>query len=139
MKNGDSLCVDPDDNNFAARIEALEKRIYNEYLPPYLRNPSSGGRVAGYDAYIREQLNNIVLSEIWGDTERLSTLEAIENWVALILGMYGTTFRILDHIGMHLRGQTFGQYELYPDDLQLLRKLCKQLLENRPLELTPFS
>ena len=92
----------------------------------------------GYEDYIREQLDSLVISETHEDPERVAELKRWQDTVSLVLGIFGASFRILDHIGMHLRGQTFGQYELLPDDDVLLRQLCQDFLKTRPIELNPF-
>lgn len=139
MSNGLSHDENFFDDNLTEAIDAVADRIYCSHLPPYLQDSWSSGRGKWYEDWLREQLEILVLSEICDDTERLAGLEAIEDWVALVFGIFGAAFRILDHIGMHLRGQTFGQYDLLPEDVAMLDDLCKRFLEREPLELTPFS
>ena len=121
------------------QIGAVADRIYSSHLPEYLRDSWQGGRGGWYEECVREQLDGLVLTESWDDPARLASLEAMEDWVAVVFGIFGTAFRILDHIGMHLRGQTFGQYELLAEDVRLLRELCQRFVEKEPPELPPFS
>ena len=127
------------DDNLSDAIDTLADRIYSAHLPPYLQDSWSSGRGKWYEDWLREQLEILVTSEICDDPARLAGLEGVQNWVALVFGIFGATFRVLDHMGMHLRGQTFGQYELLPEDVALLEDLCQRFLEREPLELTPFS
>lgn len=127
------------DESLDAEIEAVADRIYRAHLPPYLQESWSKGKGKWYEDWLREQLDILILSEICDDPARLAGLEALEDWVALIFGIFGAAFRILDHMGMHLRGQTFGQYELLPEDVALLDDLCQRFLEREPLDLIPFS
>lgn len=139
MTNGNNHYNDSEEELIADEVAAVAERIYRAHLPPYLQDSWSRGRGKWYEDWLREQLDILVTSEICDDPARLAGLEAIENWVALVFGIFGAAFRILDHIGMHLRGQTFGQYELLPEDVALLDDLCQRFLEREPLELIPFS
>ena len=123
---------------FPSEITAIAENIYRAYLPPYLEDSWQNGRGKWYGDLIREQLDSLVISETYDDPERLAELKSLESTVSLVLGIFGAAFRILDHIGMHLRGQTMGQYELLPEDEALLRQLCQHFLETEPLELDPF-
>ena len=130
---------DSEEELIADDVAAVAERIYRAHLPPYLQESWSKGRGKWYEDWLREQMDMLVTSEICDDPARLASLEAIEGRVALVFGIFGTGFRILDHLGIHLRGQTFGQYELLPEDVALLDDLCQQFLEREALELTPFS
>jgi hypothetical protein len=134
--NGDQSEV-PEDA-LTDEVSAVADTIYGAYLPPYLKKSWQTGRGSWYEEIIREQLDSLVISETCDDPERLGELKRLQNTVSLILGIFGASFRILDHIGMHLRGQTMGQYELLPEDEVLLRKLCQQFLKTRQLCLNPF-
>ena len=123
---------------FPDEVTAVAEHIYRAYLPPYLQESWQSGRGKWYENYIREELDTLVISETCEDPERVAELERLQDSVSLILGIFGAAFRILDHIGMHLRGQTMGQYELLPEDKTLLRQLCRRFLKPRPLELNPF-
>jgi len=123
---------------FAEEITAVAEHIYRAYLPSYLKESWESGRGKWYEDIIREQLDSLILSETYEDPERVEELKRLQNMVALLIGILGASFRILDHIGMHLRGQTFGQYELLPEDKALLRKLCRHFLKAEPLDLNPF-
>lgn len=123
---------------FADEMTAVAECIYRAYLPDYLKESWQSGRGRWYEDLIREQLDNLVISETYEDPERVTELKHLQNTVSLVLGIFGAAFRILDHIGMHLRGQTLGQYELLPEDEALLRQLCQHFLEIEPLELDPF-
>ncbi len=137
---GDELSHNEDffEEDISAAVEALADQIYRTHLPPYLQESWSKGKGKWYEDWLREQLDILVLSELCDDPERLEELEYREHSVALIFGIFGAAFRILDHIGMHLRGQTLGQYEVLPEDEALLRDLCRRLLESQPLSLNPF-
>lgn len=139
MTNKNNHYDDLEEELSADEVAAVADRIYSAHLPPYLQDSWSSGRGKWYEDWLREQLEILVTSEICDDPARLAALEAIEHWVALVFGIFGVTFRVLDHMGMHLRGQTFGQYELLPEDVALLEDLCQRFLEREPLELTPFS
>lgn len=115
-------------------VEALADRIYKRHLPAYLHSPSRGGRGRYYEGYLRERLDMVIMSEVRDDRARLSALESMEPWVAVVFGIFGAAFRALDHVGMHLRAQTVGQYELLPQDASLLRDLCGRLAEGEHFE-----
>ena len=134
--NGDQSEI-PEDA-LTNEVSAVADTIYRAYLPHYLKKSWQTGRGSWYEEIIREQLESLVISETCDDPERLGELKRLQNTVSLILGIFGVSFRILDHIGMHLRGQTMGQYELLPEDEALLRKLCQKLLRTRQLYLNPF-
>lgn len=119
-------------------VTAIAESIYRAYLPDYLTESWHSGRGRWYEDLIREQLDSLVISETYDDLERLAELERQQDTVSLLLGIFGAAFRILDHIGMHLRGQTMGQYELLPEDEALLRKLCRRFLKISPLKPNPF-
>jgi len=123
--------------SFVGKIEAVADWIYRTHLPPYLQEPWSSRRGEWYEDWLCEQLDILVTSEICHDPVRLAELERQQSVVALIFGIFGAAFRILDHIGMHLRAQTLGQYELLPEDEALLRKLCAQFLDSAPLDFDP--
>ena len=131
-------------NNFyswesiAEEVKAIADQVYTTYLPSYLRESWSKGRGKWYEDWLREQLDILVTSEICDDPERLEELAQLEGSVALVFGIFGAAFRILDHMGMHLRAQTFGQYELLPEDEELLRRLCQRFLEAKRFDLNPF-
>ena len=126
------------DEDLSDDIDALAERIYRAHLPLYLQESWSGGRGKWYEDWLREQLDILVLSEICDDPERLEELKHRQSAVALVFGIFGAAFRILDHMGMHLRAQTLGQYELLPDDEMLLRDLCQHFLQVKEFELNPF-
>jgi len=130
---------DLEEDSIVGEVSTLAERIYRANLPTYLHKSWSSGRGKGYEDWLREHLDILVISEIHNDPSRLKELHAIEDWVALVFGIFGATFRILDHVGMHLRGQTFGQYELLPDDHALLCTLCERFSEKELLELNSFS
>lgn len=134
--NGDQSEVSED--ALTDEVSAVADTIYRAYLPLYLKKSWQTGRGSWYEEIIREQLDSLVISETCDDPERLGELKRLQNAVSLMLGIFGTSFRILDHIGMHLRSQTMGQYELLPEDEVLLRKLCQQFLKTRQLRLNPF-
>jgi len=138
MTDGNNHFNNLEEELFASEVEAVAENIYRAYLPPYLHDSWQSGRGKWYENYIREQLDTLVISETCEDPERLAELKSLESTVSLVLGIFGAAFRILDHVGMHLRGQTMGQYELLPEDEALLRKLCQHFLKTRPLELNPF-
>jgi len=121
--------------------EALEQEIpttaegiYKAHLPPYLQESWASGRGNWYEEWLREQLDMLVMSEV-SDWERLEELKRHKGVASLIFGIFGASFRILDHLGMHLRGQTLGQYELVPEDVELLRDLCQHFLNLRKSDL----
>lgn len=136
--NGNKHIDNLEEELFASEVKAIAERIYRAHLPSYLSESWQSGRGKGYGDFLREQLDSLVISEVY-DRGRLVELEHWENEVSLIFGIFGTSFRILDHMGMNLRGQTFGQYELLPEDESLLRDLCKRFLEAKQLDLNPFS
>lgn len=138
MSNNGNHSNMPAEELFPDEVTAVAEYIYRAYLPPYLQESWQSGRGKWYEDYIREQLYTLVISETYEDPERVAELEHLQDSVSLILGIFGAAFRILDHIGMHLRGQTMGQYELLPEDEALLRKLYQHFLKTRPLELNPF-
>ncbi|MBE0415040.1 MAG: hypothetical protein IBX36_00660 [Dehalococcoidia bacterium] len=138
MSDGNNHYNNSEEELIAAEIEAVAERIYRAHLPPYLQESWASGRGNWYEELLREQLDNLVISEVHDDPDRLADLEGIEDSVALVFGIFGTAFRLLDHIGMHLRGQTFGQYELLADDEMLLRDLCQRFLQTKELDLNPF-
>lgn len=138
MTDGNNHFNNLEEELFASEVVAVAENIYRAYLPPYLHDSWQSGRGKWYEDYIREQLDTLVMSETYDDPERLAELERLQDTVSLLLGIFGTTFRIIDHIGMHLRGQTMGQYELLPEDVALLHKLCRHFLKRRPTELNPF-
>lgn len=123
---------------FPDEVTAVAEYIYRAYLPPYLQESWQSGRGKWYEDLIKEQLDNLVISETYEDPERIVELKHLQNTVSLVLGIFGAAFRILDHIGMHLRGQTLGQYELLPEDKALLRQLCRHFLKTKSFELNPF-
>lgn len=123
---------------FPDEVTAVAEYIYRAYLPPYLQESWQSGRGKWYEDYIRGQLDTLVISETCEDPERVAELERLQDIVSLTLGIFGTSFRILDHLGTHLRGQTMGQYELLSEDVALLRKLCRHFLKRRSTELNPF-
>lgn len=139
MTDGNNHYNDSEEELIADEIAAVAERIYRDHLPPYLQESWSKGKGKWYEDWLREQLSILVLSELCDDSERLEELKRFEQSVALILGIFGATFRILDHIGMHLRGQTLGQYEVLPEDEALLRNLCMIFLESKRLDLNPFD
>lgn len=139
MTNDKIHYTDLEEDSTTDKFATLAERIYRAHLPTYLQESWSSGRGKGYEDWLYDQLDTLVISETYGDSARLEGLQAIEYWVALVFGIFGATFRILDHIGMHLRGQTFGQYELLSDDCALLRELCQRFSQSEPLELDPFS
>lgn len=120
---------DSEEDSIVDEVSTLAERIYRANLPTYLQESWSSGRGKGYEDWLLEQLDILVISEIHNDPSRVEELHAIEDWVALVFGIFGATFRILDHVGMHLRGQTFGQYELLPEDYALLCNLCERFSE----------
>ena len=122
----------------ADEVKVIAERIYRAYLPSYLEESWQKGRGKWYEDFIREQLDTLVISETCEDPERGAELKRLQNSVSLLLGIFGATFRMLDHIGMHLRGQTMGQYELLPEDKALLRELCRRFLKSRLPKLNPF-
>lgn len=123
---------------FAEEVKAAAERIYRGHLPPYLQQSWDKGKGKWYEDWLREQLDILVISELCDDPGRLAELENQESKVSLIFGIFGTAFRILDHMGMHLRGQTLGQYEVLPEDEMLLHDLCQQFLKIKGLRLNPF-
>ena len=129
---------DCDEVVLTAQTKAVAESIYRKHLPEYLQESWSGGRGKWYEDWLREQLDTLVISEIYDDPERLEELERQHDIAALIFGIFGAAFRILDHYGMHLRAQTFGQYEVLPEDVTLLRELCQRFLNIDYLELNPF-
>lgn len=139
MTNDNNQYNDLEEDSIADEVSTLAERIYRANLPAYLQESWSSGRGKGYEDWLREQLDILVISEIYNDPARLEELQALEDWAALVFGIFGATFRILDHVGMHLRGQTFGQYELLPEDYALLRNLCERFSERELLELNSFS
>ena len=112
--------------------------IYKDFLPSYLWRSWKKGRGNWYEEWLREQLDMLVMSEVndWG---RLEELKRHGEVASLIFGIFGASFRILDHLGMHLRGQTLGQYELLPEDVELLRDLSHRLLNLDPSELNFYG
>lgn len=120
-------------------LKAVADRIYRAYLPPYLEESWQKGRGRWYEDLLREQLDSLVINELCDDPERLAELERWEKEVALVFGIFGAAFRILDHVGMHLRGQTLGQYEILPEDEELLRDLCERFLKTKQLDLNSSS
>jgi len=139
MTDGNNHYYDSEQELIADEVAAVAERIYRAHLPTYLQEFWSKGKGKWYEDWLREQLDILVLSEVCDDPERLEDLECLEHSVALIFGIFGATFRILDHIGMHLRGQTLGQYEVLPEDEALLRNLCSRFLESNRLDLNPFD
>ena len=127
-----------DEEMIAPEVKTIADSIYKAHLPPYLQESWQKGRGKWYEDSLREQLHTLVISEVY-DSSRLAELEHWQNEISLIFGILGAAFRILDHIGMHLRGQTLGQYELLPEDEELLRGLCKRFLKARRLDLNPFD
>ncbi len=109
-------------------IKAVARSIYGAHLPEYLREPWEGGRGKWYEDWLKEQLDMLVFSEICDDRARLEELKHMKQEVLLVFGIFGTAFRLLDHMGMHLRAQTLGQYELWPEDEELLAQLCEKFL-----------
>ena len=101
--------------SLARELETLADRIYKSHLPAYLQVPWNSGRGRWYEDWLRQQLDTLVITQTLHDPERLSVLKSMEPSVAAVFGVFGAAFRVLDHMGMHLRGQTFGQYELLPD------------------------
>ena len=138
MSNNDNQFNMSAEELFLDEVTAIAAHIYRAYLPSYLEQSWQSGRGKWYEDWIREQLDTLVISETYEDPERLAELERQQDIVSLLLGIFGAAFRILDHIGMHLRGQTMGQYELLPEDEALLRQLCRHFLKTKPLELSPF-
>jgi hypothetical protein len=130
---------DLEEEHVAAEGERVAQRIYEAHLPPYLEASRPSGRGKWYQDWLREQLDTLVISELCDDPARLEELERREDMVGLIFGIFGASFRILDHIGMHLRGQTLGQYEVLPEDEEVLRDLCQGFLEIDDLCLSPFD
>lgn len=139
MTDGSKHHNDAEEKLTADEVTAIAEQIYRAHLPTYLEDSWPSGRGKWYEDWLREQLDILVTSEICDDPERQTGLEAMEDWVALVFGIFGAAFRVLDHVGMHLRGQTLGQYELLPEDVALLDNLCQRFSEREPLELTPFS
>lgn len=133
-KNGHN---DLNDELFGEQVEATMEQIYRAHLPPYLQKSWVTGKGVWYEDWLREQIDILVISEICDDLERLAQLEEIRGYVTLVFGIFGTTFRMLDHMGMHLRGQTLGQYELLPQDEALLHELCQRFLQLRQSGLKP--
>lgn len=119
-------------------ISTIADEIYKAHLPPYLQESWESGRGNWYEEWLREQLDMLVMSEI-SDRERLEELKRHREVASLIFGIFGASFRILDHLGMHLRGQTLGQYELLPEDVELLRDLSHRLLNLDPSELNFYG
>lgn len=139
MTNDNIHYNDVEEDSIDDEVTTLAERIYRAHLPTYLQESWSSGRGKGYEDWLYDQLDTLVISETYGDPARIERLQATEDWVSLVFGIFGATFRILDHIGMHLRGQTFGQYELLPDDCTLLRDLCQRFSQSEPLKLDLFS
>ena len=134
-----TIDVDFDELLLTEETKSVANSIYRKCLPDYLQESWSAGRGKWYEDWLREQLDMLVINEIWDDPVRLDELERLQDVVALAFGILGASFRILDHIGMHLRAQTFGQYELLPEDVALLRELCHRFLGMKYLGLNPFS
>lgn len=111
------------------QARTIAKKVYSTYLPPYLKQPWEKGRGKWYEDWLKEQLDMLVTSEVCDDPCRLQQLECLQKDISLVFGLFATSFRILDHFGMHLRAQTLGQYELWPEDERLLTRLCRKLLE----------
>ncbi|MFQ5925629.1 MAG: hypothetical protein ACE5IE_06505 [Dehalococcoidia bacterium] len=122
-----------------AEAVVIAAQIYRSHLPPYLQESWQKGKGKWYEDWLREQLDTLVISELCDDPLRLAELEDLQDMVSLVFGIFGASFRLLDHIGMHLRGQTFGQYEVLPEDEELLRDLCKRFLRTKQLDLNPFG
>lgn len=138
MTDGNNHYNDSEEELIADEVAAVAERIYRAHLPPYLEESWSKGKGKWCEDWLREQLDILVLSEICDDPVRLAELERQQNVVALTFGIFGAAFRILDHMGMHLRAQTLGQYEVLPEDEMLLRDLCWQFLLVEQLDLDPF-
>lgn len=136
MKNGAHL--DKLEEEFKVERSALTKQIYKAFLPPYMEESWESGRGKWYEDWLREQLDILVMSEV-DDLERLEELRRRKEIVSLIFGIFGAAFRILDHMGMHLRGQTLGQYELLPEDKELLHGLCYRLLIAKQSDMDLFT
>ena len=119
-------------------VKAVAESIYKKHLPEYLQEPWSRGRGKWYEDWLREQLDILVISEVCDDPGRLDELECQQEIVSLIFGIFGAAFRILDHYGMHLREQTFGQYEVLPEDVALLRELSRRFVRIKRIELGLF-
>jgi len=121
-----------------AELQEVANQIYRAHLPPYLQQSWSSGKGKWYEDWLREQLDILIMSEICDDPVRSAELEEMNDYVALLFGIFGAASRILDHIGMHLRGQTLGQYEVLPEDEALLRDLCQRFLQLEQPDLDPF-
>ena len=132
------LFIDWEDEDFEVEKSTIADQIYKAYLPPYLKESWGSGRGQWYEDWLREQLSELIMNEVddWGRLEELKELKGV---IEIIFGLFGTSFRILDHIGMHLRGQTMGQYEVLPEDVQLLRKLCRRFLKLKKTDLDLFA
>lgn len=139
MANAEDECYDSETDLSAEEVMAVAHRIYGAYLPPYLQGSWTSGKGKWYEDWLRRQLDVLVMDELCDDPTRLAALQQQQDYVALVFGIFGTSFRILDHIGMHLRAQTLGQYELMPEDQLLLHNLCYRLLQMDDLDLNPFS
>lgn len=135
MANG--IYLDWVEKELEAERSTVANQIYRTYLPLYLQEFWEGARAKWYHDWLKEQLDILVMNEIT-DWERLEELKGKKETVSLIFGVFGAAFRILDHIGMHLRGQTMGQYELLPEDRQLLHQLCRQFLVMKQTDWDPF-
>ena len=127
-----------EDDFLEEEVAAIVARIYKAHLPSYLQKSWESGRGKWYEEFIHEQIEDLLVSEIDGDPVRLEEFKRLEGELGLLIGILGASFRILDHLGMHLRAQTFGQYELLPEDEALLHKLCKKYSKSRDVVLNPF-
>lgn len=136
--HSDNLVEELIDRELEEEIKAVSEQIYRAHLPPYLQDSWTEGRGQWYEDWLREQLDILVISEICDSPGRLAELEELKDYVALVFGIFGASFRILDHLGMHLRSQTFGQYELLPEDETLLRDLCQRFRQSKQPILNPF-
>lgn len=118
-------------NTVQREMRLVAKKIYRAHLPPYLKQPWARGRGKCYEDWLKEQLKVLVMDEVFADRGRLEELKMIQKEVSLVFGLFATSFRILDHFGMHLRAQTLGQYELWPEDEKLLVSLCRKFLKSK--------
>ena len=76
---------DLEEDSIVGEVSTLAERIYRANLPTYLHKSWSSGRGKGYEDWLREHLDILVISEIHNDPSRLKELHAIEDWVALTL------------------------------------------------------
>jgi hypothetical protein len=137
--NGYEQWVDDDTAEAVGEeAKAISERIYRSHLPPYLQDSWPKGKGKWYEDWLKEQLHILVMDEIIDDPARLEELKRLEPFLALVFGVFGAAFRILDLVGLHLRAQTLGQYEVLPEDESLLRELCRAFLQEKQAILNPF-